>query len=87
MFLWLWFPGLPISARELYQRLKRRHVLVVPGHYFFFGLDQSDASRPHRDQCIRVTYTMDEPTVRRGFATIAEEVRRAWRDGGHGQKG
>ena len=78
LFLWLWFPGLPITSRQLYDRLKQRGVLIVPGHYFFFGLDAADAGWPHRDQCIRVTYTMDEPTIRRGFAVIAEEVERAW---------
>jgi len=34
MFLWLWFPDLPISSLELYKRLKARGVLVVSGHYF-----------------------------------------------------
>jgi valine--pyruvate aminotransferase len=76
LFLWLWFPGLPVSSAELYQRLKARGVLVVPGHYFFFGLD--DTPWPHRDECIRVTYTMSERTVRDGLRIIAEEVVRAW---------
>jgi len=77
LFLWLWFPGLPISSRELYERLKKRDVLVVSGHYFFFGLDEDEPWR-HRDECLRVTYTMDENVVRRGLAIIAEEVERAW---------
>ena len=34
LFLWLWFPGLPISSRELYERLKARDVLVLSGHHF-----------------------------------------------------
>lgn len=37
-FLWLWFPGLPITGRGLYERLKRRGVVVVPGDSFFPGL-------------------------------------------------
>ena len=76
LFLWLWFPGLPITSLELYQRLKQRGVLVVPGQYFFFGHDQPDW--PHRDECIRVSYAMDEATVRDGLRIIAEEVRKAW---------
>ena len=36
-FLWLWLRGLPITDEELYQSLKKRGVLVVPGHYFFPG--------------------------------------------------
>lgn len=77
LFLWLWFPDLPISSRELYERLKKREVLVISGHYFFYGLDEEEPWR-HRDECLRVTYTMDERTVRRGLAIIAEEVERAW---------
>jgi len=71
-FLWLWFEGLPLSSQELYQRLKNRGVLVVPGHHCFFGLDDD---WPHRHECIRVSYVQDPETVRRGIAIIAEEVR------------
>lgn len=76
LFLWMWFEGLPISSRELYERLKRRGVLVVSGHYFFFGLDDGDW--PHRNECIRVTYTMEERVVREGISIIAEEVAKAY---------
>lgn len=70
-FLWLWLKALPISSAELYQRLKRRKVLVVPGHYFFFGLD-----RPwdHQHQCLRITFSQDEQAVREGIEIIADEV-------------
>jgi valine--pyruvate aminotransferase len=43
-FLWLWLKGLPIPAAELYRRLKARKVLVIPGHYFAYGLDQDPGS-------------------------------------------
>ncbi|MHC4640281.1 MAG: valine--pyruvate transaminase [Planctomycetota bacterium] len=36
-FLWLWLRGLPITDHELYERLKNKGVLIVPGHYFFPG--------------------------------------------------
>jgi valine--pyruvate aminotransferase len=75
LFLWLWFPNLGISSKELYNRLKQREVLVIPGEYFFFGLDDPDW--PHRHQCIRVSYAMDEQVVRDGLRIIAEEVRKA----------
>ena len=75
MFLWFWFPGLPITTRELYNRLKKRGVIVVPGCFFFFGDERPDW--PHRDECIRVSYAMDEAVVRDGIRIIAEEVRRA----------
>lgn len=78
LFLWLWFEGLPITSKELYQRLKQRDVLVVPGNYFFFGLD--DETWKHRDECIRVTFTMPEEDVREGFRIIGEEVSKAYRN-------
>lgn len=75
IFLWLWCEGLPISCAELYGRLKKRGVLVVPGHYFFPGL--SDDWR-HRHECIRITYSQPEAMVREGLSIIADEVRRAY---------
>jgi len=76
LFLWVWFPGLPITSKELYRRLKARGVLVIPGEYFFFGHDEPGWT--HRDECIRVSYAMDEQVVREGLAIIAEEVKRAF---------
>jgi len=78
IFLWLWFPDLPISSETLYQRLKRRGVLVVAGQHFFPGLEQPWR---HRHECIRVTYAADENQVERGIRIIAEEVRRAYSGG------
>ena len=77
LFLWLWFEDLPISSKELYERLKARGVLIVSGHYFFFGLDDSEPWQ-HRDECIRMTFTMDEQTVKDGIKIIAEEVAAAY---------
>lgn len=74
MFLWLWFEGLPISNQELYERLKKRNVLVVSGHYFFPGINDD---WQHKHECLRMTYARDNETVERGIAIIAEEVRKA----------
>lgn len=77
LFLWLWLPELSITSAELYSRLKARGVLVLSGHHFFPGLQESPAEHwPHRDQCLRVTYARDEDTVRRGIGILGEEVRR-----------
>jgi valine--pyruvate aminotransferase len=75
IFLWLWFPDLPITADELYERLKRRGCLIVPGHYFFPGLDEPWR---HKDECIRITYSQEDKVVTAGLKIIAEEVRRAY---------
>jgi valine--pyruvate aminotransferase len=74
-FLWLWFEGLPITSQELYLRLKRRGVLIVPGHHSFFGLREE---WPHQHECIRVSYVQGEEAVREGINIIAEEVRAAY---------
>ena len=72
-FLWIWFPELPITSRELYERLKRRGVLIVPGEYFFFGIHDD---WPHARQCIRMTFTQSDKIVAEGIKIIADEVRR-----------
>ena len=74
LFLWLWMPELKITSADLYQRLKDRGVYVLPGHHFFPGLD---VTWPHRDQCIRVTYSQDSDSVRQGIRIIGEEARKA----------
>ena len=70
-FLWLWLKELPVTAAELYQRLKRRKVLVVPGHYFFFGLREP---WEHSDQCLRITFSQSREIVREGLEIIADEI-------------
>ncbi len=78
MFLWLWFPGLPISSHELYVRLKKRNVLVVSGEYFFPGLEPSWR---HMQECIRITYSQDEEDVRQGLQIIADEIVEIYKKG------
>ena len=75
IFLWLWFPGLPVSSQELYQRLKKKGVLVISGHHFFPGLDEDWR---HKHECIRVTYSMRPETVERGIKLIADEIKQIY---------
>ena len=77
IFLWLWFPDLPITSQELYQRLKERGVLVIAGQHFFPGIEEDWR---HRHECIRVTYSQDPEDVEAGLGIIAEEVIRAYDD-------
>ncbi len=75
IFLWLWFDELPITTMALYQRLKDRGVLIVPGEYFFIGQeDQWD----HAHQCLRMNYVQDDEKMQQGIAIIAEEVAKAY---------
>jgi valine--pyruvate aminotransferase len=73
-FFWLWFPELSISSGELYERLKARGVLIVPGHYFFPGLDEVWR---HREECLRLNYSQDDAVVEKGIAILADEVKKA----------
>ena len=71
IFLWIWFRNLTISSRELYNRLKKRGVIVVPGEYFFFGLEEP---WDHSTQCIRLNYAQEDHLVEEGIQILAEEA-------------
>lgn len=72
-FHWLWLRNLSIPTRELYEKLKAREVLIVPGEYFFFGLDDD---WPHSRECLRLNFARPEAVVREGLTIIAEEAAR-----------
>lgn len=71
LFLWLWLKT-SMTSRELYERLKARGVLVVPGEYFFFGLEEP---WDHEQQCIRMTFSMPDNVVEDGIRILAETLR------------
>jgi valine--pyruvate aminotransferase len=75
IFLWLWFRDLPISTETLYQRLKARGVLMVPGHFFFPGLEHE---WPHTHQCMRMNYVPDAEKIERAVQILAEELDNAF---------
>ena len=76
IFLWLWLENLPISSQQLYQRLKQCGVLVVPGHFFFPGLKEN---WPHRQECIRMTYSQPWDVVERAIKIIGREINDIYR--------
>lgn len=79
MFLWLWLRDCPVTSQALYERLKARGVLVVPGHHFFPGLESGeDKNWRHKHECLRITYSQDDALVERGLAIIGEEVKKAY---------
>jgi len=65
--LWLWLKDLPVSCEKLYQRLKKRKVVVVPGHYFFPGLKED---WKHKHECLRISYARDERVVTEGLIDL-----------------
>ena len=72
MFLWLWVRESKRTSKEIYQALKKRGLLVVPGEYFFFGLE--DQEWPHRHECLRLSFAMDDDDIREGIRMIADEL-------------
>jgi valine--pyruvate aminotransferase len=70
-FHWLWLKNLRVGSHELYERLKARKVLTVPGDCFFFGLPDD---WPHRHECLRLNFSRDAETVREGYRIIADEA-------------
>ncbi len=78
IFLWMYLPDIVIGSRELYGRLKERGVVVVPGEYFFFGLEEGSDEEtawkrhPHREKCLRLNYSGSQEDVREGIRILAE---------------
>ncbi|MEM8862154.1 MAG: valine--pyruvate transaminase, partial [Chloroflexota bacterium] len=76
IFVWLWFPGLPITSQQLYEKLRDRGVLIIPGEHFFPGLPEGEADPwLHRYECIRVSYAADIEQVKQGAKIIGDVVR------------
>jgi valine--pyruvate aminotransferase len=71
-FFWLRFPDMPVDNHQLYEKLKERGVVVVPGRYFFPGLEED---WEHRHDTIRITYAQHDGIVEKGIATIGEVVK------------
>lgn len=71
IFLWLWFEDLPIDDKTLYQRLKEKGLLVVPGSYFFPGINKDWR---HTRECIRLNFSQSEQDVQRGIEILADEI-------------
>ena len=76
MFLWLWFEGLGIDTSELYQRLKQKGLLVVPGKYFFPG--QDNEAGEHAQSCVRMNYVQSEQELSKGIEILGRELKRCW---------
>jgi len=78
LFLWLYLPDLTITTKELYEKLKERGIVIVPGEYFFFGREKGTSEEtawqrhPHREKCLRLNYSKSQEEVREGLRIIAE---------------
>lgn len=77
-FLWLWLENLPVTSMELYERLKKKNVLIMPGEHFFFGLTDE---WEHARQCIRLTYCQNNDVLIEAIALLGEELRDIFQGG------
>lgn len=71
-FIWLWLPELVCGSAKVYEACKEAGVVVVPGHYFFYGLE---APWDHADQCLRISYAMDIEGFPEAIKKVAQVVR------------
>ncbi len=76
IFVWLRFKSLGITTKELYQRLKQKGLLVVPGEYFYPGRDDDD---PHQHECIRMNIVQSEEEIIKGIAILTAELESLWK--------
>lgn len=72
-FFWLWCDGAVHTSKELYEYLKERGVIVVPGEYFFPGQDVDEW--PHARQCLRLNFSRPDAEQDAGVAVLAEALR------------
>ena len=72
-FFWLWCDGAQTTSKELYEYLKQRGVIVVPGEYFFPGQDVSQWE--HARQCIRLNFSRPDEELEAGSQILAEAIR------------
>ena len=72
LFLWLWFENLPVKSAELYEKLKEKGLIIVPGHYFFPGIE--DEQWKHQYECIRLNYAQPAEKVKAGIEILKEVI-------------
>lgn len=76
IFVWVWFPNLPVTSQILYEKLRDKGVLVIPGEHFFPGIPEDEAEPwAHRYECIRVSYAADPSLLQQGAQIIGQVVK------------
>lgn len=74
-FLWIWFRNLPITSLELYSRLKKQNVIIVPGEFFFPGLNEN---WKHKSECIRLSFAKEAEIIEDGIKIIADTIKKLY---------
>lgn len=77
LFAWLWLKDLPVDDIALYDEIKKERVFVVPGSFFFPGIDND---WKHKRECVRISLTASEEELTRGAAAIARVAARLYHE-------
>lgn len=77
-FFWLWCEGAKKTSMEMYEYLRDRGVVVVPGEYFFPG--QDTASWAHGHECLRLNFSRSDSELEAGVPILTEMLRWAYSD-------
>ena len=68
LFCWLWIDEEWMNDLRLYQALKKKGVLIVPGSTFFPGLREK---WDHKNRCVRISLTASDKDIQDAAAVMA----------------
>lgn len=71
MFCWVWVDHPWFDDLVLYERLKSRHVFVVPGRHFFVDPLSTPGLGSHATRCFRLSLSADEKVLVEGVHRLA----------------
>ena len=72
-FLWLNFPRLKISSLKLYEILKSRGLIVVPGIYYYPGLNSQE--NKDGEKSIRISFSQPEAVLTKGIEILISTIK------------
>ncbi|GIX43561.1 MAG: valine--pyruvate transaminase [Leptospiraceae bacterium] len=74
-FLWLIFPKLKISSFELYEKLKQRGLIVVPGNYYYPGYIIKNSSSYDGEKSIRISFSQPDEVLSKGIKILISTIK------------
>lgn len=77
-FFWLWCEGAKKTSMQMYEYLRDRGVVVVPGEYFFPGQDTTKWAHSH--ECLRLNFSRPDSELEVGIPILTEMLGWAYSD-------
>ncbi|MFN3605227.1 MAG: aminotransferase class I/II-fold pyridoxal phosphate-dependent enzyme [Leptonema sp. (in: bacteria)] len=76
-FLWLVFPTLKIETKDLYEILKKKNVIVVPGNYYYPNLSEQNKNSPFYEgnKSIRLSFSQSDEQIKKGIEILIDTVK------------